>query len=83
MPLALNLGNGNQSDQEVFAQRIVTFREQWDFEGLFVADSALYSEENLQKLGSLQWLTRVPLTLKQAQELVEELTQEAFQSCER
>jgi transposase len=83
VPLALNLGNGNQSDQEVFAQRIVTFREQWDFEGLFVADSALYSEENLQKLGSLQWLTRVPLTIKQAQELVEDLTQEAFQSCER
>ena len=83
VPLALNLGNGNQSDQEVFAQRIVAFREQWDFEGLFVADSALYSEESLRKLGSLQWLTRVPLTLKQAQELVEELTQEAFQSCER
>ena len=81
VPLALNLGNGNQSDQEVFAQRIVAFREQWDCEGLFVADSALYSEESLRKLGALQWLTRVPLTLKQAQELVEELSQEAFQSC--
>jgi transposase len=37
-----------------------------------VADSALYSEENLHKLAetSLQWLTRVPATLTAAQEVL-------------
>jgi transposase len=82
-PLAMNLGSGNQNDQKVFAQRIVAFREQWEVEGLFVADSALYSQENLQRLGSLQWLTRVPMTVKSAQEAVKEVSASAFQACER
>jgi transposase len=81
IPLAINLGNGNQNDQTVFAQRIVAFRQQWDFEGLFVADSALYSAENLKRLGSLQWLTRVPLTLKSAQQAVSEVSPDTFQAC--
>ena len=66
VPLAINLGSGNQNDQQVFAKRIVAFREQWDIEGLFVADCALYSQENLQRMGSLQWLTRVPMTIRSA-----------------
>ena len=34
-----------------------------------VADSALYSAENLQKLAEtrLKWITRVPATLREAQ----------------
>lgn len=83
VPLAMNLGSGNQNDQEVFAQRIVAFREQWGLEGVFVADCALYSEENLKRLGSLRWLTRVPMTIKSAQQGVSDLCEAAFQASER
>jgi transposase len=38
-----------------------------------VADSALYSESNLKQMASLKWLTRVPLTIKQAKDLVSQL----------
>ena len=79
VPLMLNLGDGNQSDTAVFSQRIAAFRKQWSVEGLFVSDSALYSEENLQALRGLQWLTRVPLRLKAAQEAVSNLSIDAFQ----
>jgi len=43
-----------------------------------VADSVLYSEANLVEMATLKWLSRVPLTLKQAKELVSQLTGEAF-----
>jgi transposase len=57
---------GNQSDKIHFARLLQTFKSQWNFEGLYVADAALYSEANLQQLSGLRWLTRVPLTLNAA-----------------
>lgn len=45
---------------------------------MYVADAALYAEANLQTLGDLQWVTRVPLTLKAARQLVDELATETF-----
>jgi transposase len=46
------------------------FSEQWTQEGVFVMDAAFYTQSNLQQVGSLGWLSRVPLTLKVAQVLV-------------
>lgn len=45
-----------------------------------MADSALYSEPNLQALTGLQWLTRVPLTLTAATDLVSTLPASALQT---
>jgi transposase len=70
IPAWIELADGNQSEKNRFAALMQEFKTQWDFEGLYVADSALYSEENLQQVSSLRWLTRVPLTLKNASELV-------------
>ena len=42
-------------------------------DALFVADAALYSEENLKQIENLRWLSRVPATLSQAKELISEL----------
>lgn len=78
IPAWIELADGNQSDKTRFATLMQEFKSQWDFEGLYVADSALYSEENLPQLSSLQWLTRVPLTLKIASELVNHLPTAAF-----
>ena len=73
IPAFVELADGNQSDKTRFAALMQEFRRQWNFEGLYVADSALYSEQNLQQLSGLRWLTRVPLTLKAASELVNQL----------
>ena len=40
-----------------------------------VVNSALYTAPNLEMLTNLRWLTRVPLSLKQALQLVSQLNQ--------
>lgn len=78
IPAFIELADGNQADKKRFAELMQEFKQEWDFDGLYVADSALYSEENLEKLSGLQWLTRVPLTLKAASQLVSELPDAAL-----
>ena len=77
IPAFIELADGNQADKTRFAALMQAFKTQWNFEGLYVADSALYSEENLQRLSGLRWLTRVPLTLKAASALVNQLPEAA------
>ena len=71
IPVWLEMANGNQSDKDKFAEILTEFKQQWDFEGLCVADAALYSADNLQMMTGLKWLTRVPLTLKESKEVIE------------
>lgn len=78
IPAFIELADGNQSDKTHFAALMQAFKSQWSFEGLHVADSALYTEANLQQLSGLRWLTRVPLTLNAASELVKNLPDSAL-----
>lgn len=78
IPAFVELADGNQADKTRFAPLLQAFKEQWGFEGLYVADSALYSEGNITQLGSLRWLSRVPLSLNEAQALVSQLSASAF-----
>ena len=82
VPLYLRVANGNESDQAVFAQLMKDFQKQWDSEALFVADAALYSQENLQSLTNLRWLSRVPASIKAAKLLMEQISEEAFTSAQ-
>lgn len=70
----MEIANGNQADKARFAG-LQEFREQWTFKGLCVADGALSSADNLKAMAGLKWLTRVPLSIKQAAALVDEKTQ--------
>lgn len=63
IPAFIELADGNQADKTRFAALMQEFKTQWNFEGLYVADSALYSEDNLKPLSGLRWLTRVPQRL--------------------
>lgn len=72
IPVLMEIASGNQSDKVRFAQLFQEFREQWTFEGLCVADGALYSADNLTAMTGLRWLTRVPLSIKAASILVDE-----------
>ncbi len=78
IPAFIDLVDGNQSDKARFAGLIQQFQQQWTFDGVYVADAALYSADNLAQLGTLLWISRVPLTLTQANELIEEIDESAF-----
>jgi transposase len=75
IPVLMEIASGNQSDKVRFAQLFQEFRQQWTFEGLCVADGALYSADNLNAMSDLRWLTRVPLSIKAAATLVDEVVE--------
>lgn len=78
IPLYLRVADGNESDTAMFATIIADFKQQWQIDALFVADAALYTEENLQQMKQLRWASRVPGTLTTAKMLLENMPQEAF-----
>ncbi len=50
------------------------YEKQIDFESIMVADSALYSESNLKLMSNMKWISRVPLSIKKAKNLVKVFT---------
>jgi len=83
VPLFMQLGDGNESDKKVFPQIIKDCQERLNMEGLSVMDGAFYTAENVGMARSIQWLSRVPLTLKEATETLENLSEEQWQPAER
>jgi transposase len=72
IPLLMQPLSGNSSDAQEFGQVIrnhIAHLHTTYGPTFLVADSALYSAENLQKLAAtqLKWITRVPATLREAQ----------------
>src|SRR6266487_7091435 len=72
IPVLMKPLSGNSSDVHDFGQIITDHMAQLQITygtTFLVADSALYSAENLQKLAAtrLKWITRVPATLREAQ----------------
>ncbi len=78
VPLFLECGNGNDNDKAKFAKILSNFKTQVDKMRIFVADSALYSEANLLLIKHLNWITRVPLSIKAAQFYVRETLDSEF-----
>lgn len=80
IPLLLELGNGNDVDKTTFIPVIREFQKQWaeQLPEVIVADSALYSSDNIQSLGSTHWISLVPTTIGQAKDLLTSLTPEQF-----
>ncbi len=79
VPLYLRVADGNEADKAVFAQLMQEYRQQWDCEGLQVVDAAFYTADNLVMVKQLRWLSRVPLTLKQAQQVRAAIDEEEWQ----
>jgi transposase len=72
IPVLMKPLSGNRSDAHDFGQIITDHMAQLQITygtTFLVADSALYSAENLQKLAEtrMKWITRVPATLREAQ----------------
>ena len=75
IPVLMEIASGNQSDKARFAGLFQDFSKQWTFDGLCVADGALYSADNITAMTGLKWLTRVPLTISAATALVDEVVE--------
>ncbi|WP_341524663.1 IS1634 family transposase (plasmid) [Nostoc sp. UHCC 0302] len=71
IPLLMRAGDGNEADKAVFGKILAEFKKQIVFDSIMVCDSALYSQENLKLIEHLKWISRVPMTIKKAQELVQ------------
>ena len=78
IPLFLSIADGNQIDSQVFGELMVAFAQQWNFGGIQVADAALYTAANLKRMGSLQWVSRVPLTIGAASAVLDTIDPSAF-----
>lgn len=81
IPLFMQVGSGNESDQKAFAKMIKEFKSQWTgaVPQVYVMDAAFYTESNLQEFqSSIQWISRVPFTVKTAKDLAQTLLPEQF-----
>jgi transposase len=83
IPLLMKPLSGNSSDTQEFGEAIRLHVHQLQATyGLtyLVADSALYSEANLEKLAQTQmkWITRVPATLREAQAVLAQADPQAM-----
>ena len=75
LPTWIQALDGNTSDSRVFPSLVEAYLGQLR-EGempYLVADSALYSAENLQRLSGVKWLTRVPERVGAAKGLIAEV----------
>lgn len=82
IPLFVRIGDGNESDRAIFAQLMKQFQQEWNLDSIYVADSALYSAENIQLLGKLNWITRIPRSIKTAKILAESIKDEVLVASE-
>lgn len=81
IPLFMQVGDGNKLDQKAFPEMIRDFQSEWQGEklDLYVMDAAFFNEENLINCKEdIHWISRVPLTIKAAQELTKTLLSEQF-----
>ena len=80
VPIYLRVADGNENDKAVFGEIASEYKTLVDFDTMVVSDSALYTQKNLKLMGEIEWLSRVPLSIKEAKKLVSELQSADFKS---
>jgi transposase len=82
IPVFIEAASGNQSDKKAFGQIAKNYKKKLKLDTTRVGDSALYSKDNLGLLRQIKWLTRVPLSIKEAKNLVHEVSSSEFSKSE-
>ena len=82
IPVFIEVASGNQSDKKAFGQIAKNYKKKLKLDTTIVGDSALYSKDNLGLLREIKWLTRVPLSIKEAKNLVHEVSSSEFSKSE-
>lgn len=86
-PLFMSVHDGNETDKTAFLQVIDKYNEELsnlniEDPSIWVADNALYTAENIKKLGKVLWLTRAGHGLKWVKIAYQESQNETWQSFE-
>ena len=87
IPLGLRVGDGNEVDTQVLVPFMKQWRESWEkLDGetpqVMAGDAALFTEDNLEILGQLPWISRVPARISEAVKLMQTLVTEQLESFE-
>ena len=82
IPIFIRGGSGNESDKAIFGKILVEYSKQVDFESIMIADSALYTAKNLVLIKSMKWISRVPLSIKKAKNLVKSVKKDSLRGSE-
>jgi transposase len=82
IPIFMRGGSGNESDKAIFGKILVEYSKQVDFESIMIADSALYTAKNLVLIKSTKWISRVPLSIKKAKNLVKSVKKDSLKDSE-
>ena len=85
LPVFIQALSGNTSDKRHFRELAIKYGEslqkRWGEDKIWVWDSAVYTKKNLSAIsGSYTWITRVPETLSEAKEVLEETDTEKMSS---
>lgn len=86
VPLFMRALDGNSSDKVSLVEVVTALQEQLGVEedepSIYVADSGLYSEANMKRLGEakVRWVARVPETSTEAKRVIEPFAQD-WQVC--
>ncbi|BBJ27594.1 transposase (plasmid) [Athalassotoga saccharophila] len=72
MPMFAKTYNGNESDKESIKEMVKAIRKNIDKDKkvYHVADSAFYTAENISELRTTYWISHVPSTIKEAEEML-------------
>jgi len=74
LPLFAKAYSGNESDKKSIMEMIQKTQQAFEFDDdcFWIADSALYTEENIQLLGTeRKWITHVPATVGEVERLLD------------
>lgn len=86
IPIYLGAISGNTSDKTSLPDIAATYLAQFgedEATPILIADSALYSAENIQTLSAQQWVSRVPATITEAKDWLANTTQADMTASQR
>jgi transposase len=81
LPVWIQALDGNTNDSRAFPSLVEAYLAQFREKPMpcLVADSALYTEENLQRLSAVKWLTRAPERVGLAKQLIAAVSAEEME----
>jgi len=81
LPVFIQALSGNTSDRDRRERIWAALQEKWGEDKIWVWDSAGYSEKNLREISeSYKWIMRVPETLSEVKEVLENADAEKMRS---
>lgn len=78
IPLTLLNHDGNSSDSKIFRERCMMLGSELSkSDGRLIADSKLYTEENMDNLKKFSFITRIPETNKESKKTIQKSVQQS------